>query len=520
MIEPLLKVENIKVEFDSKNGKKRVVEDISFALEKGEILGIVGESGSGKTMTSLSIMGLLDPKASLLGHIYYKGRDLLKIKEEEYRRLRGEEIAMIFQEPMTSLNPLLTVGRQIEEMLLIHEPKTEGGVRRERVLQSLRDAGLTEGESLYDKYPHQLSGGMRQRIMIAMAMILRPDILIADEPTTALDVTIQKKILELIYHLNQTYGTAVILISHDLGVIKTICHRALVMKDGQIVEMGEVADIFSNPQKEYTKKLISAMPSMKKGLEKQKKDRKEKDIVLTLKDVDVFYEEKRDGLFGKKQKKQVVNKASLTLEYGETLGIVGESGSGKSSLAKAIVGLNKDIQGMISYKNVKPQMVFQDPYGSLNPAKKVGWILEEPLILSKVREKEERIRRIDLALEEVGLTTEHKNRFLSQLSGGQRQRVAIAAALIQNAKLIVLDEPVSSLDVTVQAQILTLLKKLQKEHNLSYLFISHDLNVVYQLCDRVCVMYKGEIIESGELLGIFKNPKKEYTKKLLSSVLQ
>lgn len=520
----LLELSNVQLDFHKAKSTKRVIDNITFSLEEGEILGIVGESGSGKTMTSLSIMGLLPSSASLTGNILYKEKNLLSLKEEEYQKIRGKEIAMIFQEPMTSLNPLLPIGEQIEEMLDIHEPvsykfiKEEDG-RKKRVLLSMQDAGLKDPEILYKKYPHELSGGMRQRVMIAMAMILRPKILIADEPTTALDVTIQKKILELIQHLNKTYNTSVILISHDLGVIKTICQRALVMKDGKIEEMGNTSDLFLNPKKEYTKNLINSMPSIEKGLSIYKKDEREKENLLLVKDVSVYYKEKPQGIFGKKTKKQAVKQASLQLNQGETLGIVGESGSGKSSLAKAIVGLNKDIEGSIDLKGIKPQMVFQDPYSSLNPVKKIGQILEEPLLLSKIKDKEERQQKIEQVLQEVGLKPEHKNRYPSELSGGQRQRVAIAVALIQNAKLIVLDEPVSALDVTIQAQILTLLKRLQKEHDLSYLFISHDLNVVSQLCNRVCVMHNGEIIESGDLLTIFKNPQKEYTKILLQSVL-
>lgn len=515
----LLSVEHIRIQFHKKDKVKTVVDDISFTLNKGEILGIVGESGSGKTMTALAIMDLLHPDAKVSGSIKFNNKDLLKLKKEELRKMKGREMAMIFQEPMTSLNPLLTIGYQLEEMLVIHENRKITGKISERVINALNDAGLMEAESLYYKYPHELSGGMRQRVMIAMAMILKPKILIADEPTTALDVTIQKKILELIKKLNKEHGTSVILISHDLGVIKTICKKALVMKDGKIVELGKTNDLFLNPEKEYTKKLIEAMPSIRKGLNHNRVEVDDNDTILTCNKVNVFYEDKSRKLFQAKKKKHVVKDVSLTLSYGETLGIVGESGSGKSSLAKAIVGLNKDITGQIHYENVRPQMVFQDPYGSLNPTKKIGWILEEPLIIAGIKEKELRRKKVDQVLLEVGLTTEHKQRYISELSGGQRQRVAIGVALIQNSKLIVLDEPVSALDVTVQAQILSLLKRLQKEHNLSYLFISHDLNVIYQMCDRICVMYKGEIVEAGGLSDIYENPQNEYTKKLLDSIL-
>ncbi len=535
----LLDVEHISITFN--NNIKRVVDDISFSLDEGEILGIVGESGSGKTMTALAIMDLLHKNASIQGKIYFRNEDLLSLSIEEYRKLKGKEISMIFQEPMTSLNPLMTIGQQMEEMFLIHEPKVSRRERKNRVLVSLDNAGLKDSQTVYGQYPHQLSGGMRQRVMIAMAMILRPRILIADEPTTALDVTIQKKILELIKDLNHEYGTSVILISHDLGVVKTICNRALVMKDGKIVEEGLISNIFTNPKEDYTKDLLLAMPSVQKeNVNKEQgsvdkeyvkckiedkvvkdkiKDKAKTDKILEVIDVDVFYEDKYKKLFGKRYNKQVVKQVNLDLNYGETLGIVGESGCGKSTLAKAIVGLNKNINGKIVLNNIKPQMVFQDPYGSLNPVRKIYNILEEPLILSKMKDKKERRNRIEEILCEVGLTKEHGTRYISELSGGQRQRVAIGVALIQNSKLIVLDEPVSALDVTVQAQILELLKKLQKEHELSYLFISHDLNVVYQMCSRVCVMYNGEIIETGSIEDIYNRPQKEYTKQLLDAVL-
>lgn len=537
----LLDVEHISINF-VKSTVKNVVDNISFQLNEGEILGIVGESGSGKTMTALTIMDLLHKDARVEGSIYFRDKELLHLNKEDYRRMKGKEISMIFQEPMTSLNPLMTIGNQMEEMFSIHEPKIKRSDRMDRVLNALSNAGLIEPETVYGQYPHQLSGGMRQRAMIAMAMLLRPKILIADEPTTALDVTIQKKILELIKDLNEKYGTSVILISHDLGVVKTICNRVLVMKNGKIIEEGLITDIFTNPREDYTKNLIHSMPSIRKGLtendgiisyigtEKDKKKQKladssesknntNLDKILEVKNLDVFYDNENKKLFGKRLKKQVVKQVNIEIGYGETVGIVGESGCGKSTLAKAIVGLNKNINGDIVLNNIKPQMVFQDPYGSLNPVKKIASILEEPLILSKVKEKKERMSRVDEILCEVGLTKEHGTRCISELSGGQRQRVAIGFALIQNSKLIVLDEPVSALDVTVQAQILELLKKLQLKHGLSYLFISHDLNVVYQMCNRVCVMYQGEIIETGSLNDIYNNPKEEYTKQLLDSVL-
>lgn len=545
MNQPIIKVENVTIGFRHKGSTNKVVDKVSFELEEGEILGIVGESGSGKTMTALATMGLLSHDAEVLeGSILFDNKDLLKLKQEELRKINGNQISMIFQEPMTSLNPVITIGHQIEEMLLLHEPGLHFNQRRNRIMEALQEAGLKEVELLYHKYPHQLSGGMRQRVMIAMAMICNPKVLIADEPTTALDVTIQAKILKLIKKLNKDHGTSVILISHDLGVIKSICKKALVMQDGKIVEQGLVENIFSNPSKDYTKKLLAAMPTRDKkiisGEFREKKidvenkyeiqdnekaenegirNSDDENIILEIKDLDVFYEENTKKVFSKRKLRKVVNKVSLSVKYGEILGVVGESGSGKSTLAKAITGLAKDVSGEIKFKDIKPQMVFQDPYGSLNPAKKVGWILEEPLKLVGGYTKVERKEKVLQILKEVGLKEKYKDRYLSQLSGGQRQRVAIGAALIQNSKFIVLDEPVSALDVTVQAQILDLLKKLRVEYDLSYLFISHDLNVIYQMCDRVCVMYQGEIVETATIDKLFNQPNHPYSKKLLETIV-
>jgi len=559
---PLIKVEDVTIGFRHKGSVSKVTDKVSFQLGEGEILGIVGESGSGKTMTALAIMGLLSKDAEVLeGSILFEHKDLLKLKQEELRKINGNQISMIFQEPMTSLNPVITIGHQIEEMLLLHEPELHSDERKKRVLEALQEADLKESESLFHKYPHQLSGGMRQRVMIAMAMICSPKVLIADEPTTALDVTIQAKILKLIKKLNEEHGTSVILISHDLSVIKSICKRALVVQDGKIVEEGTVEDIFSHPVKDYTKKLLTAMPgrekkklyneaaeketyqgdSKKLEIERIKKTERncteseieakrkseikevrntDKEVtILEVHDLDVYYEENVKKVFAKKKFKKVVNKVSLSVKYGEVLGIVGESGSGKSTLAKAITGLIKDVSGEIKLKDKKPQMVFQDPYGSLNPTKKVSWILEEPLRIAGGYTRQERKEKVLQILKEVGLKEKYGERYLSQLSGGQRQRVAIGAAIIQNSRLIVLDEPVSALDVTVQAQILELLKKLREEHDLSYLFISHDLNVIYQMCDRVCVMYQGEIVETADAWDLFHKPNHPYSKKLLETMV-
>ena len=528
----LIEAKNLSIGFIDEDTKdlQNVVDNISFHLNQGEILGVVGESGSGKSMSALSIMGLLPKDAVTSGEIYFDDIELLDLDDESLRELKGKEMSMIFQEPMTSLNPSMTVGHQVEEMLIFHEPNLDDRSRKEKTIDALREAGLKKGEEIYKKYPHELSGGMRQRVMIAMAMICRPRLLIADEPTTALDVTTQAKILELIKELNNSYGISVILISHDLSVVKKICSRVIVMEEGNIVEEGNIEDIFYSPKEDYTKDLLKAMPIIK--LEsRQGGDTKstddifmhdlrpaKEDLVLDIQKVNVFYKE-RNGFFAKERKSHVVKDVSLNVKKGETLGLVGESGSGKSSLAKAILGIVEDYTGEIMFPNIKPQMVFQDPYTSLNPVKKVRWILEEPLKLQTKLNKTERREKVSQILKEVDLDEKYGDYYLSSLSGGQRQRVAIGASLIVNPEFIVLDEPVSALDVTVQHQIIDLLKRLKRQYNLSYLFISHDLNVIYQICDRVCVMYRGEIVESAKVDEIFNNPQNEYTKKLLKSVI-
>ena len=528
----LIEAKNLSIGFIDEDTKdlQNVVDNISFHLNQGEILGVVGESGSGKSMSALSIMGLLPKDAVTSGEIYFDDIELLDLDDESLRELKGKEMSMIFQEPMTSLNPSMTVGHQVEEMLIFHEPNLDDISRKEKTIDALREAGLKKGEEIYKKYPHELSGGMRQRVMIAMAMICRPRLLIADEPTTALDVTTQAKILELIKELNNSYGISVILISHDLSVVKKICSRVIVMEEGNIVEEGNIEDIFYSPKEDYTKDLLKAMPIIK--LEsRQGGDTKstddifmhdlrpaKEDLVLDIQKVNVFYKE-RNGFFAKERKSHVVKDVSLNVKKGETLGLVGESGSGKSSLAKAILGIVEDYTGEIMFPNIKPQMVFQDPYTSLNPVKKVRWILEEPLKLQTKLNKTERREKVSQILKEVDLDEKYGDYYLSSLSGGQRQRVAIGASLIVNPEFIVLDEPVSALDVTVQHQIIDLLKRLKRQYNLSYLFISHDLNVIYQICDRVCVMYRGEIVESAKVDEIFNNPQNEYTKKLLKSVI-
>lgn len=547
--EVLLKVNSLSVGFQGKKSFYNVVNQISFTIKKGEILGIVGESGSGKTMTALSVMGLLANEGKLKGSILYKGVDLSQLRKDSLRKIRGKDIAMIFQEPMTSLNPLMTIGNQMEEMLYLHQKGLDRAARRRKVIEGLQEAGLSNGAEVYYKYPHQLSGGMRQRVMIAMAMINEPELLIADEPTTALDVTIQAQILKLIKKMNKEHGTSVILISHDLGVIKSICDRVLVMQNGNIVEEGTVKALFHQPEKDYTRLLLASVPEIKdintgkKTVIEEKKpdlvqafsqklnrseninalksgeEGKDNQPMLSVKDLEVSYEESNLGEFKKVASRQVLKTISFQIDTGECFGIVGESGSGKSTLAKAILGLIPVNRGAVRLKDHSPQMVFQDPSSSLNPGKKVSWILEEPLRLKGGLSKEKRMEKVNQVLNRIGLNNEYGQRYLKQLSGGQRQRVAIGVALIQESKFIILDEPVSALDVTIQDQILKLLKELQKELGLTYLFISHDLKVIYQMCNRVGVMKEGKIVENTAVSELFHSPKHPYTKKLLEAVL-
>lgn len=514
----LLEVNDLAIGFADNKSTQVVVDHISFQVNKGEILGIVGESGSGKSMTALSIMGLQKDTAIIQhGQILLDGEDLLAMTTKKRQSYLGKEIAMIFQEPMTSLNPVMKIGQQVSEMLAIHTD-LNSKARKAKTIQALEEVGLANAQELYHKYPHELSGGMRQRVMIAMAVICKPRLLIADEPTTALDVSVQAQILTLLKKINKKYGISIVLISHDLGVIRNMCERTIVMAEGKIVEEGLVTEIFHNPKQEYTKKLLAAVPSihnsrMRDGAILDRKGTK----MLNVENLNVYYYQ--NGKVRRGDKKQIVKQASFSVNKGEVVGIVGESGSGKSTLAKAIVGLNPDYEGTINCEEKFPQMVFQDPYSSLNQAKKVGWILEEPLKIQGKFSKAKRKELVREKLKEVGLSPDVATRYVHQLSGGQRQRVCIATALMLETGFIVLDEAVSALDVTIQRQILTLLVQLKEKHNLTYLFISHDMNVIHEMCDRVLVMYQGEIIEQGLTTQIFNHPEQEYTRQLIDAVL-
>ena len=526
---PLLTIKNLKIAFQGSekteglfvnSTEQEVVHGIDLTLEKGQIVGLVGESGSGKSVSSLSILKLLPEDTKITAdEMTFDGISLLFQTDEEWQALRGDRISMVFQEPMTSLNPVLTIEKQVEEGLLLHEKDTykeNKEMRKERVLEVLAEAGLQQPEELLTKYPHQLSGGMRQRVMIAIAMINHPELLIADEPTTALDAATQEIILDLLQYYSETYHTAILFISHDLSLVARLCDRVLVLKNGRVVERGTKEEIFEHPQKAYTKQLVAAARG-KQLAEPERAAEYAGGILplLQLKQATIEYREKT--FFGRETVTTAVKNVSFELYKGEILGLVGESGSGKSTISKALTGLLSLTEGeLLTDPGVgRPQMVFQDPYGSLNPAKRIGWILEEPLKIQGKFSKQERKRLVIEALNEVELEEGHAKRYVRELSGGQRQRVAIAAALIQKPEIVILDEPVSALDVTVQGQILELLYRLKKEHGMSYLFVSHDMNVIRRICDRVIVLYRGEIVEAGYTKDVFEHPQHSYTMELL-----
>ncbi|WP_432696207.1 ABC transporter ATP-binding protein [Marinobacterium sp. YM272] len=526
---PVLKVDSLVVETDAKD-PKQILKGISFEIKAGETLCLVGESGSGKSVSSLTTMGLL-PEGALRaagGSITLDGEDLLKASPKLISELRGSRMAMIFQEPMTALNPVLTVGRQLDEVLACHtsEPAAK---RREIVLDALEQVHLPDIERMYDSYPHQLSGGQRQRIMIAMALLLKPKLLIADEPTTALDVTTQHQILKLIRELQEKHGTAVLFITHDMGVVADIAHRVCVMHFGVIVEQGEVRQILSNPQKQYTRDLLSAVPSL---TPRDPRAQRGPRLVLDVAELVKEYAPPRSLLSWFKKPKagtKAVNDISFKLYEGRTLGIVGESGSGKSTLARCVMRLIDPTDGVIRVDGqqisgltavgLKPhrhriQMIFQDPYRSLNPRRTVGdSLIEGPMNYGAQRETA--LGRAAELLQLVGLPADAIDRFPHQFSGGQRQRIAIARALAMEPDVIVADEAVSALDVSVQAQVLALLDDIQERLGIAVLFITHDLRVAAQICDDVLVMQRGKVVEYGPASDVLGNPKAEYTRQLI-----
>ncbi len=506
----LLHVEDLNIEFHDHLIPETVVFDFDLDMDEGEIVGLVGESGSGKSMSALAIAGLLSRHdMRKKGSIVFEGKEILNCPRGELRSLQGDEICMVFQEPLTSLNPVKKIGWQVEEALKIHTRLT-AEERKKRAIKALEEVELENPERVYDSYPHELSGGMRQRVMIAAAMIGNPKLLIADEPTTALDVTVQSQIVELLKKINREKKTAILFISHDLSLVSQLCQRVLVMQHGYVVESGTAEQIFKSPKEEYTRRLIAAIPTCKELDE----DIPVGECIAKVENVNVSFT-KRNGR--RTEPIHVLKNVSFTIHQSEIVGLVGESGCGKSTLAKTLIGLLHPDSGTVYLEDKNPQMIFQDPYGSLNPSKTVQFIMEEPLKnLTKMTKKERNALSLEM-IEKVGLNEAYLSRFPSELSGGQRQRVCIAASLMLHPKLIIADEPVSALDVTIQAEVLKLMTDLHRELGLSFLFISHDLRVVHQMCDRILVMKEGQIVEEGNREQIYQNPKHPYTKELLMS---
>jgi microcin C transport system ATP-binding protein len=526
--ETLIDVRGLKVAFRSGQTDTLAVKGISFHVGKGETVALVGESGSGKSVSALSIMKLLPyPAASHPGgEITFEGQDLIKASERQMQTVRGNRISIIFQEPMTSLNPLHTIEKQVGEVLKVHRGLDDKAVRA-RVVELLRKVGIRDPESRLADYPHQLSGGQRQRVMIAMALANEPDLLIADEPTTALDVTIQAQILELLADLKKEFGLSMLLITHDLGIVRRMADRVYVMRYGEIVEEGRTEAIFAAPQNSYTKHLIESEP---KG--RAAPGNADAPVIVETDNLKVWFPIKRGFLRKTVDHIKAVDGVSLKLREGGTLGVVGESGSGKTTLGLALLRLissdgpivysGRRIDGLNS-KEMRPlrkemQIVFQDPYGSLSPRLSVSQIIEEGLqILSPELTSDQRRERVRHSLQEVGLDPDSLDRYPHEFSGGQRQRIAIARATVLEPKFIMLDEPTSALDQSVQAQIVDLLRDLQKKRGLGYLFISHDLKVVRALCNDVIVMRNGKVVETGTAEEIFAAPREDYTKALLAA---
>ncbi len=528
---PVLRVNGLCVSVRSEAGLSPLVSDLTFTLGRGETLCIAGESGSGKSITALAIMGLLPPPAVRItgGAIQLGDRDLIALPEADLRAIRGNRVAMIFQEPMTSLNPVLTIGTQLAEAIRAHEPVSRSAARA-RALEALRSVRLSQPERRMTQYPHELSGGMRQRVMIAMALALRPEVLIADEPTTALDVTVQREVLDLLRDLQRETGTAVILITHDMGVVAEMADRVIVMRQGAMVEEAAAADLFRAPQAQYTRDLLAAVPRMGQGAARATPPQSE--IMASLRDVVVRFPLKGGVLGRTTHHVHAVEGVSLDILRGETFALVGESGCGKSTIAKAMVGLvphdgRIEINGQV-LSNLTPsaqkdmrrrvQMVFQDPMAALDPRMTVGEQIAEPLLIHAIGTATERRARAADLMDRVGLTQDQLDRYPHEFSGGQRQRICIARALALQPDLIIADESVSALDVSVQARVLDLLRALQTEFGIAFLFISHDMAVVENISDRVGVMYLGQIVEMGSRAQIFGNPQHPYTRRLIDAV--
>ncbi|MDB5155933.1 MAG: transporter ATP-binding protein [Mucilaginibacter sp.] len=560
----MLSVNGLTIQFKTANGLFDAVKGISFGLAKGETIGIVGESGSGKSVTSLALMRLLDKGNSIIsGKVVLDDIGIFDLQEDEMRAVRGNRMAMIFQEPMTSLNPVLTCGFQVTEAIQLHLGSSKAEAKA-LTIELFNEVQLPHPEEIFDSYPHQLSGGQKQRVMIAMALSCDPDILIADEPTTALDVTVQKTIIDLLKKLKDERGMSLIFISHDLGVVNQIADRVLVMYKGQIVEQAPTKTIFKDPQHPYTKGLLACRPSVKYHLKrlpviadfmdndtsidtireaynypkKEITERKNKlysqEPLLQVKDLSTWFPVS-SGIFGQSKKMiKAVNKVSFDIYPGETLGLVGESGCGKTTLGRSILRLIEPTAGSINFegndlrslnktdlRNIRRniQIIFQDPYSSLNPRLTIGESIMEPLQVHNLyNNNTQRKQKVLELLERVNLLPEHFNRYPYEFSGGQRQRIVIARALALQPKFIICDESVSALDVSVQAQVLNLIRDLQQEFNLTYIFISHDLSVIKHISDRMMVMNKGEIVEIGDPDDIYNHPKEEYTKRLIGAI--
>jgi len=532
----LLKAKNLNVLFKSRGESIHAVKDLSFKLSGDEVLGIVGESGSGKSQTVLSIMGLLESNGSASGSAVFADKELIGLSNAELNQIRGNEIAMIFQDPMSSLNPYITIGKQMSGVLKRHTKMSKHEIK-ERCIEMLHSVGISKPHERYDGYSFELSGGMRQRVMIASALLTNPKLLIADEPTTALDVTVQEKILDLILDVKDRFKMSVIMITHDLGVVARTCDRVLVMKDGELQESGDTESIFYSPNAAYTKELLEKSKEINLDDQQKYTERQETSIKNSLvksSKAKVNFTLPKKTLFAANNVLTAVNEISMEAIDGEVLGIVGESGSGKSTLAKTILGLQKLTSGQvevfgeklteINKKELKEirkkmQVVFQDPFSSLNPRMTVFEILKEPLdSFFPSMTKESAQKDIEDGLMEVGLTSDYLGRYPHELSGGQCQRVAIARALMPKPQLLICDEAVSALDASIRGEIIDLLLRIKSEKKLTMIFIAHDLAVVRKICDRVIVMQSGKIVEQGPTEKVFFEPEKEYTANLLSAV--
>ena len=552
----LLEINNLSISFGDSNKQKKVLNNVSFHLSKNEILGVVGESGSGKSLTSLAIMGLLPENCDIDGEIIYNSNNLLEIKESVFQKIRGASIAMVFQEPMSALNPSMRCGKQVAEVLLTHN-KLKTTEALSQVLELFEKVKLPNPKRIYKAYPHELSGGQKQRVVIAMAIACKPKILIADEPTTALDVTVQKEIIELLAEIQSNSGMSVIFISHDLSLVASIASRVAVMYRGEMVEIGSTKTIFNSPEHLYTKALIASKPDLNirlkklptvedvlsKNIEKNIISKEERDVkqqkiynqkpLLEVNSLSKYYTI-RKGVFSSRQLYTAVNQVSFKLYPGETLGLVGESGCGKSTLSNAILMLDPPSKGEILFeqkcitsfdkKALKKlrkdiQIIFQDPFASLNPRISVGKAILEPMTVHNIgNDTKDRTAKVKALLLQVGLKQEDFYKYPHEFSGGQRQRVGIARAIAVHPKLIICDESVSALDISVQAQVLNLLNNLKADFGFSYIFISHDLTVVKYMSDQLMVMEKGEIVEKGDADQIYNSPKNSYTKTLIEAV--